>query len=342
MIEPKRHRFSILDPLRLVAAFAVVFYHYSVYLDMAWPTFVNIFKYGYLGVNFFFLLSGFVVMASAQNRGPFEFAFARALRIYPAFIICLLFTVLVCYVFSSPRFSFEDILLNGLIINDYVGVPNIDGVYWTLQAELKFYGCMFALLLTGLYVYWRYWLGIWLIAAITYHFYGQPFFLGWVINPTYSFYFIGGTCAYLINRHHKDVYVHVLFFISFAFSVLIAKDQAHDFLAHVGSGEIVIVRCLVSLFYIFFYLLSKGFFDISSSRFLVTAGLLSYPLYLIHNRAGKAIIDNYLGEANIGLVFTVVVAFLIVVSVAVLKTERLIQHRIRGRMKTNFVLLKKG
>lgn len=326
MPDSQKLRFSILDPLRLAAALAVVLYHYSIYLEEASPYWAGIFKYGYLGVDFFFILSGFVIMASAQNRTAWEFAFARAIRIYPAFIICLVFTLLVSYGLDNAPISWKDIFWNATILNDYVGVANIDGVYWTLQAELKFYGCVFLLIICGAFRYWRYWLALWLFMAMVYYFYQQPFFMGWFINPDYSFYFIGGVCTYLLHKYPKDVYVHLLLAVSLIFAFLTAYHQASDFMAEVDSASRLIVAMVVAGFYLFFFLLAKGYFNIQKSSLLVVLGALSYPLYLIHNRAGKTIIVNYLDQFSPYFLIGVVTCVLLMVSFLIYKAERVIQR----------------
>ena len=138
---PSEKRLAILDLLRFVAAIFVLLYHYHYYfLKETGNNIFSPFKFGYLGVNFFFMLSGFVIMASAKNTGAFKFALLRALRLYPAFIVCLILTLCVLSLTGNALPSITSIILNGLIVNDYFNVPNIDGVYWTLQAELKFYG----------------------------------------------------------------------------------------------------------------------------------------------------------------------------------------------------------
>lgn len=333
MSDAKTLRFSILDPLRLVAALAVVFYHYSIYVEDSAPFFAAVFKYGYLGVNFFFILSGFVIMASAQNRTAFEFAFARAIRIYPAFIVCLGFTLLISYCLDSSLINWKDAFWNATILNDYVGVANIDGVYWTLQAELKFYGCVFLLLLSGAFVYWRYWLCIWLLMAVLYYFYQQPFFMGWFINPSYSFYFIGGVCAYLLHKHPRDLYVYALWSISLVFAFLTAQQQASDFMVKVESDNRMVAAVIVLIFYIFFALLARGFFNIPKASFWVLLGALSYPLYLIHNRAGKTIIVNYIDQINPYLLIGIVVGFLLLVSFFIHQIERPIQKLLSSLSK---------
>ena len=66
----ERPRYDILDGLRGVAALMVLLYH--VFNDaksfFVWPTPVNEFYHGFLGVDFFFILSGFVMGYAYDNR----------------------------------------------------------------------------------------------------------------------------------------------------------------------------------------------------------------------------------------------------------------------------------
>jgi peptidoglycan/LPS O-acetylase OafA/YrhL len=304
------NRFYILDPLRFIAAYAVLLYHYSIYLKNQ-DFLVDAFKYGYLGVNFFFLLSGFVIMISAQNRGAFQFAYSRVLRIYPTFIICLLFTISITYLVSDVNFSLAEVFFNASILNDYLDIPNIDGVYWTLQAELKFYGCVFLLLLSGIFCQWKWWVGAWLGLAILYHFFKQPFFLGWFINPEYSFHFIGGVCAYQIYSDRKSVVARVFFVIALVFSGLKSVQQTEDFLKVVTSTEITVALLCNIIFFIFFYLLACGYLKSQKREYFIVLGMISYPLYLIHNKAGKQIFEMLykygISEINALIITSIVV-----------------------------------
>ncbi len=67
-------RVNELDLLRFFAAFAVVFFHYSFrgytaddMSIMPYPILASVFKYGYLGVELFFMISGFVILMTAAN-----------------------------------------------------------------------------------------------------------------------------------------------------------------------------------------------------------------------------------------------------------------------------------
>jgi len=80
-------RLASLDLLRLVAALAVVLFHYLFRggitgdLDVEYAAAAPFAIYGYLGVSLFFLISGFVIAWSAEGRTWQEFAVARFARL---------------------------------------------------------------------------------------------------------------------------------------------------------------------------------------------------------------------------------------------------------------------
>ncbi len=82
----RRHRFHLLDGLRGVAALLVVLYH----TPLAWRPWFPLHQ-AWLAVDFFFLLSGFVIALSYQSRlangTTFrDFAVARLIRLYPLYL----------------------------------------------------------------------------------------------------------------------------------------------------------------------------------------------------------------------------------------------------------------
>ncbi|QEY17298.1 acyltransferase [Cellvibrio sp. KY-GH-1] len=326
-------RYGILDPLRFFAAIAVIFYHYSIHFYGSESALYQVSKYGYLGVDFFFVLSGFVIMASAQNRSAFEFAVARALRIYPAFIICLLLTIAALTLVGGQAIPLKDAIFNALIVNDYLGIKNIDGVYWTLQAELKFYGCIFILIFLGVLKKWQYWLSIWMTMAVMHFFIKQPFFMGWFINPGYSFYFMGGVCAYLLTKEPKNILANAIFFVSLIFGFFCAKSQSQHFLISVTEQERIVAGVAVVAIFSFFYLLSRGYFSLSSNKFLLALGALSYPVYLLHNMAGKTFIDALSAKESLPFWIMVGITLVILTSYLVVRVEEKVRFSLRGLIK---------
>lgn len=136
-----------LDVLRAVAAMLVVFYHLfelgppAMKALLLWPP--N--PYGWIGVDLFFVLSGFfigrLVLEPARFR-PGAFVVRRALRILPAYYFSMLAIVL----FLRPEMVFSangwwHLLTHAALFHnllpDHHG--SINGVYWTLGVEWQFY-----------------------------------------------------------------------------------------------------------------------------------------------------------------------------------------------------------
>src|SRR6478735_8621078 len=89
-IAPGKSHFEILDGLRGIAALMVVIFHvFEAYSD-ADPT-RQIINHGYLAVDFFFLLSGFVIAYAYDDRwsrmGQWEFYKRRLVRLQPMIIM---------------------------------------------------------------------------------------------------------------------------------------------------------------------------------------------------------------------------------------------------------------
>lgn len=141
-------RLAALDGIRVLAALGVLFYHYFA-LESAWgkapaevfPHAHRLAVYGWLGVEIFFLVSGFVICMSAWGRTVGDFAVSRISRLFPAYWAAVAFTSLVLYASPEVRAvsGFSDVMVNLSMLQGGVGVPNIDDAYWTLFVELKFY-----------------------------------------------------------------------------------------------------------------------------------------------------------------------------------------------------------
>ncbi|WP_296258801.1 MULTISPECIES: acyltransferase family protein [unclassified Pseudomonas] len=101
-------------------------------------------NFGVLGVAIFFTISGFVIPMSLHHAGRLKFIAARALRIYPTYIIGLGSAMAVvwlsCQYWGRPfMWDLGTVLRNMLLIHTLTGTPSVDLVNWTLAIELKFY-----------------------------------------------------------------------------------------------------------------------------------------------------------------------------------------------------------
>jgi peptidoglycan/LPS O-acetylase OafA/YrhL len=107
-------------------------------------------SYGYLGVSFFFCLSGFVNQWgwASKRHGTFEFLYRRVAKIYPLSLVTLFFAVFIFWKFSAPIAGFEgsknSIRWSALLLQAWwYDTPGIrqswNGISWTLSCEMFFY-----------------------------------------------------------------------------------------------------------------------------------------------------------------------------------------------------------
>ncbi|OZY87712.1 hypothetical protein CBP51_12355 [Cellvibrio mixtus] len=306
-------RLQALDLLRFIAALAVVAYHYLGTSNPSYPQLAGIAQFGYLGVPLFFMISGFVIASSAEQRSPLQFLISRATRLYPAFWIAVLFTSSVIWCLAPTKPSALQVLANLTMLNDYLGITNIDGVYWTLQVELKFYLCIFLLMALRLFHFYHLWLPLWIITTLSYLFSGHPEKMGWFISPGNSCYFISGVCLYLIWKKKHSVITNVALVLSTLLCTYQGYHQASDFMANSNSISWTIAGILIFIFHCLFLVIALHKLNIAFNPIYTLLGGITYPLYLLHNRAGKLFIDTLspaTGEALAILITTTLMLLL--------------------------------
>ncbi len=139
MTRSKAPFFPGIQYLRGFAALYVVTYH--VNSDFHFPIFAN----GYLGVQLFFMISGFLMTyIHGRDRGLADagnFVRKRLIRIYPAYMIAFVPVVLIFHFMPSKGFVWHrdpvNILRNFFLLHN--PAQSILGVSWTLVYELMFY-----------------------------------------------------------------------------------------------------------------------------------------------------------------------------------------------------------
>jgi peptidoglycan/LPS O-acetylase OafA/YrhL len=150
-----RHYYG-LDLMRFVAAWLVVFYHFGQFdwkypsahpppNEVAFPFLHRMTAIGSVGVEIFFLISGFVIAGSAVGQTPSQFALRRAIRILPALWVCSTLSFIVRASTGEPISTLTVALLKSVILSPRG--PYIDGVVWTLVVEAVFYALIFSCLL---------------------------------------------------------------------------------------------------------------------------------------------------------------------------------------------------
>ena len=158
-------RMPFLDGIRGLAIVLVMLYHAYV----RWPALVPyhdrfqtfpLFAQGWIGLPLFFLLSGYLIARTlCRCRSITEFYVRRWSRLFPAMLICSLFLYLTAPLVPERPAGRPDLLslLPGLTFLDeswwskLLGIPvhGLEGSFWSLYTEAKFY-VLAALLYFGL------------------------------------------------------------------------------------------------------------------------------------------------------------------------------------------------
>lgn len=153
-------RMSLLDGMRFFVAVAVVLYHFTATptAERYWgadPAVIfsgvnAVSRYGWLGVQLFFVISGLVILRSAEGATLAGFTASRVSRLFPAYWACVVATFALRMVWDHERRpTVWQGVLNLTMVQGQVGVPNLQVVFWTLLVELKFYFLVGVLLAVG-------------------------------------------------------------------------------------------------------------------------------------------------------------------------------------------------
>lgn len=313
------NRLHALDLLRFIAAISVVFYHFINRPEATSFEWLAPFtQYGYLGVPIFFIISGYVIAVSASNRSSFGFLKARIIRLYPAYWIGLFFTLSVLILsegYSNNEGSIIVVFLANLtMINNVFGISNVDGVYWTLHAELRFYGCVFLLMIFGVFNRFYLWVNAWLLMSVVHVFFGEPFFMGWFISPVYSPFFIAGIVFYLLQRDGIRFYLIFMLAVTCVLSLVRTYEIAPSFIVGAGKFQGMMSAVIIFILFLIFLVLICRWVVIRRYYWLSILGAMTYPLYLIHNVAGRIFIDQGRRVVSEELAIIMTVAVMVVLS----------------------------
>jgi exopolysaccharide production protein ExoZ len=155
-----RRHFGLLELGRFVAALLVALFHVDTAIHKFYGHYVfgNFFRFGHAGVEYFFVLSGFLIFwihhrdVGKANRS-FHFFLRRVIRIFPMYWLVVLAFI--------AAYQIAPALLQGRLFSYWDYVKDVfllprDGemvlsVAWTLRQEFVFYGIMFfSILIRGI------------------------------------------------------------------------------------------------------------------------------------------------------------------------------------------------
>ncbi|MEU3334176.1 acyltransferase family protein [Streptomyces sp. NPDC002144] len=350
----ERPRLYAIDGIRLAAALMVAAHHYAGTWrvnqpgNAIWdrpvsdimPTVFHVASYGWIGVEIFFVISGFVICMSCWGRSPRQFFVSRVIRLYPAYWFAIAFTTAVLVVLPGvwDRMRARDVLLNFTMLQAGSKVGNVDGVYWTLWSELRFYLLFLLVVATGLtYRKVVVFCCVWGAAAML-----TPVadfrLLTLFANPDGAWYFIAGLALYLMYRFGQDL----LLWGILATSWLMGQRELGkriDTVEHVSSWRGALL--IYTVFLLVMVAIALGATDRIRWKWLVTAGSLTYPLYLMHYAAGTTVINRLKDTMDARLLVASVIAGFLLLSWLVHRVvEAPVARLLKRGLETSFARLR--
>jgi peptidoglycan/LPS O-acetylase OafA/YrhL len=153
-----------VDAIRCLAAVLVMIFHFSFWiwagnayhpgLGTSPPGYAWLAPFtspGWVGVQIFFVISGLVIVYSAGDTTPFRFFRSRFLRLVPAAWICSSITMAALLISGTGYASIGQLAKSWLKAVIFYPFPGwIDNAYWTLGIELGFYAVVFAAIACGM------------------------------------------------------------------------------------------------------------------------------------------------------------------------------------------------
>ncbi|WP_454859776.1 acyltransferase family protein [Promicromonospora soli] len=300
-------RLVAMDGLRFAAAAAVLLYHFTATSSVtgywgadpaqAFPLLNEVSRYGWLGVELFFMISGFVILLSADGRGIAGFVASRVGRLFPAYWACIVLTAGLQQVWSGGRrTTLTETLVNLTMVQDLFQVTGVQVVFWTLLVELKFYLLVFVVLAFGPLTRNRVlaFATVWPLAGWAAQVLGAHW-LADLLVPNYAPYFAVGMLLFLAYRDGFDLITSALLaggLVLCVLRVLEAAGRASDLQGVPVDPVIAVMILLASVAAVWATTLrGRTAPPRRVAAVLGTVGALTYPVYLVHTQFGYAVID---------------------------------------------------
>lgn len=334
-----QERIQIIDGLRFLAAMSVVAFHlaFRVWCKpdrpyFEYPVIGQIAQYGYLGVDLFFMISGFVILMTASRGGPANFLRSRAIRLYPAYWVAVIFTALSLAALGGEVRSTADIAINMTMLQSFVGIEHVDGSYWTLVIELHFYALMLLVLLVRQIERIDWILAGWLALSVAVDFIPDMAPAGDWFAAQWSHYFVAGAIAYRVRSSGLTVLRAMVFGAAYLQACrhgvwYMALKERLTSVPH----EPAVMLTVIATMFLLFASLAVWRWDIKH-RWLPACGALTYPLYLVHGAVGTSVLATLVKSgADRWLSLAAVTAASVAVAAAVhYLAERPVSRRIKS------------
>ena len=309
-------RYEEIDVLRGLAALCVLLSHYTSFgvrylgasagLDL---------QYGYYAVELFFIISGFVIFFTIERCGSWrEFAVLRCTRLFPTYWAALTLMVVIEAAALGEKIWWHGYLANMTMLQEFLGVKDLDDVYWSLAVEIAFYVDMAILFRLGLLRRPEPVAALWLVAALLWPGVDTPVvaMLPWFLRPfvlSWAPFFVIGMMLYRISSRGPT---------RPRMAIIVAAIAVEAWTHGVADGAIALAQAGIVAAALMGWL-----------RFLVSPttlwlGAISYPLYVSHRNIGYFCLRylHQIGWSNAGALLATIPAMLILATLLSQLVER--------------------
>lgn len=322
--------YPVIDGLRAIAVVSVIIYHFDFHLAGS-----KILSSGFLGVDIFFLISGFLISSiiinklEANNFSFKRFYYRRARRILPALIFTLILSSICAWFIMTPNdlAKFAETLLSTIFISSNYYFLSEDSYTaiassfkpllhtWSLSLEEQFYLIYPLILLAS----WRYckkyfnyiFAGLTLASIVSMKFSGEELAFYSLHCRAWEFC-LGTIIAYTKLKskvkYHQSLSWTGILLISISligFKSELSQLSLASIISITGTALIILAADQKNLINSFL-----------SSRPMVRIGLISYSLYLIHQPAIVFLRLNQIQEPNIMTKILVIASLLVLANLS--------------------------
>jgi peptidoglycan/LPS O-acetylase OafA/YrhL len=299
-------RFVFIDGLRGIAACSVMVFHFiasgSFYpiFQSRLPHVFGVAHFGFLGVDIFFVLSGFVIAFSVRNEkvtGRFvrSFIVRRWLRLDPPYLLTIALTLLLLWFYNSglhqhgtPMPTIRQTLANVFYLTGILKIQPMLPVFWTLCLEVQFYLLFIGALWAGRWTRngdcnQHNWLSMSLLMVLGLASFAVvvgwlPRFDGWFIND-WNLFLLGSLLWWTIARTISPAWL-----IAYAAALTFASVKTNNYAVYTGLLTAAAIAIAAGV---------GGLTTLLGNRPLQFLGKISYSLYLLHPLIGPQL-DGYI------------------------------------------------
>ena len=313
--ELKINYIKLLDSYRAIAILMVLFFHYFSRWTEIYPyeSKYDFFSLGKYGVQFFFMISGFVIFLTLENtKGYIDFWKKRFNRLFPSMLIASLLTLIffrfldsnnmfpsshsIKNLFASLTFVKPDLLSS--IFFRKIEFDYISGAYWSLWLEVQFYFYISALFYSFKEKFLSLFLSLSAVLSIINillsNIYSTNRYVIFLKSFLRTFELPSALCFFVLGVLFYLLYKNTIYKVKITneMKMYLVINILFVFFSYRDSFfKLTLFSCFLTLFYLLVYFPFKLKF--LENPALYSIGLSSYFLYLIHENIGVFIISKF-------------------------------------------------